>query len=394
MKVAFFLLPHASTLILMVMAIYGCGPSFDLEDNHTTRSGTTDVELVEEVFGMAPDGKTIGLYTLSNVNEVTIQITNYGATVVSIEVPDRSGRLADVALGYDTLDGYLRETNYLGATVGRVAGDIAEGRFTLDGQEYQLVMNRGGNHLHGGIKGFNSVVWDAEPIRETDAAGVKLSYLSVDGEEGYPGNLQTTVIYTLTNSNELRIVYEATTDAATPVNLTNHTYFNLLGQGVHDVLGHELTLHGDFFTPIDENQIPTGELQNVHGTPMDFTTAETIGARIDLRDEQLLIGNGYDHNWVLNKGDRPLALAAEVFEPNSGRFMEFYTTEPGVQFYTGNYLDGGLVGTKGAVYQKHAGFCLEAQHFPDSPNQSNFPSTILRPGGTYTQQTVYKFLTK
>ena len=240
MKVAFFLLPHVSTLILMAMAIYGCGPSFDLEDNQATRPGATDVELVEEVFGLGPDGKTIDLYTLSNGNEVTIQITNYGATVVSIEVPDRNGRLADVALGYDTLDGYLRATNYLGATVGRVAGDIAEGRFTLDGQEYQLVMNRGGNHLHGGIKGFNSVVWDAEPIRETDVAGVKLSYLSVDGEEGYPGNLQTTVIYTLTNSNELRIVYEATTDAATPVNLTNHTYFNLLGQGVHDVLGHEL----------------------------------------------------------------------------------------------------------------------------------------------------------
>lgn len=396
MKILLRLIPIASVLasLITVIVIHGCGTLSNVEDDPAAEAATPRVDVKQEVFGRTPDNKEVDLYTLTNLNGLTVGIATYGAIVVSLEVPDRNGQLADVVLGYDTLQGYLKDTAYLGATVGRVAGDIARARFTLDGREYRLAKTRGENHLHGGIKGFNSVVWDAEPIEQLDAAGVKLSYLSVDGEEGYPGNLRSSVLYMLTNANELRIVYEATTDAPTPVNLTHHSYFNLAGQGVGDILDHELTLYADLFTPIDEGQIPTGELRSVQGTPMDFTTATAIGARIDADDEQVRLGSGYDHNWVLRNVDRSLALAAEVFEPGSGRFMEVYTTEPGVQFYTGNFLDGSLVGKNGKVYEQRYGLCLEAQHFPDSPNQPDFPSTILRPGGIYTQETTYKFSTR
>jgi aldose 1-epimerase len=299
-----------------------------------------------------------------------------------------------VVLGYPTLDGYLKPHPYFGAIVGRVGNRIAKGKFTLEGVTYKLATNDGENHLHGGIKGFDKVVWNAEPVREDSAVGVKFSYLSKDGEEGYPGNLSCAVTYWLTNNNELKIEYQATTDKATPVNLTHHSYFNLAGQGQGDILNHQLEILADRFTPVDKGLIPTGELRSVEGTPMDFRQPHTIGERINSDDEQLKFGLGYDHNWVLNKTSDSLALAARVYEPATGRVMEVRTTEPGLQFYCGNFLDGTLTGKEGRVYKHRYGFCLETQHFPDSPNQPKFPSTILRPGETYNTETVYRFSTK
>jgi len=342
-------------------------------------------------FGTMPDGTQVDLLTLTNVNGLKAQITNYGGIVVSFFAPDRNGNYKDVVLGHDNLDGYLKATPYFGAIVGRYGNRIAKGRFTLDGKEYQLALNNRSNHLHGGLKGFDKVVWKAEPVKTPDAVGVKLTYLSKNGEEGYPGNLEATVTYWLTDSNALRIDYEATTDMATPVNLTHHGYWSLAGQGEGEVLGHELMLNADHFTPVDSTLIPTGEIRAVRGTPMDFTKPTPIGARIDQDDEQLRFGRGYDHNWVLNgKGDG-LSLAASVVEPTTGRVMEVWTTEPGVQFYGGNFLNGTITGKDGKVYKHRYGFCLETQHYPDSPNKPQFPSTILRPRETYAQTTEYRF---
>ncbi len=344
-------------------------------------------------FGKTPDGQEIKLYTLSNARGATAKIMNYGATVVSLEMPDAKGQMADVVLGCDNLDGYLKGVPYFGAVVGRYGNRIAKGKFTLDGQTYTLATNDGANHLHGGVKGFDKVAWGHKPVWKADAVGVELSYLSKDGEEEYPGNLRMTVTYLLTNKNELRIEYVATTDKATPVNLTNHAYFNLTG-AERDILGHKLMLKADRFTPVDKGLIPTGELQPVAGTPMDFTKATPIGERIEADFEQLKAGGGYDHNWVLNRSGRGLSLAAKVTEPTTGRVMEVWTTEPGVQFYAGNFLDGTITGKGGKVYQHRWGFCLETQHYPDSPNQPNFPSTILRPGEKYETTTVYRFSAK
>ena len=342
-------------------------------------------------FGTMPDGTQVDLFTLTNVNGLKAQISNYGGIVVSLFAPDRNGNLRDVVLGYDNLDGYLKTKSYFGATVGRYGNRIAKGRFTLDGKEHQLAINNGPNHLHGGLKGFDKVVWKAEPAKTPDAVGVKLTYLSKDGEEGYPGNVKATVTYWLTNANALRIDYEATTDMATPINLTHHGYWSLAGQGEGEVLGHELMLNADYFTPVDSTLIPTGEIRPVRGTAMDFTKPTPIGARIDQDDEQLRFGRGYDHNWVLNgKGDG-LSLAASVVEPTTGRVMEVWTTEPGVQFYGGNFLNGTITGKDGKVYKHRYGFCLETQHYPDSPNKPQFPSTILRPRETYAQTTEYRF---
>jgi aldose 1-epimerase len=344
-------------------------------------------------FGKTPQGQEVKLYTLRNANGMTAGVMTYGATVVSLHAPDGKGRMKDIVLGYDHLDGYIENNPYFGSIVGRYGNRIAKGKFTLDGVEYTLATNNNENHLHGGIVGFDKVVWDHKPVWKSDGVGVELTYLSKDGEEGYPGNLKSTVTYTLTNKNELRVDYVATTDKATPVNLTHHGYFNLTG-GERDILGHVLMLNADRFTPVDAGLIPTGELQPVKGTPMDFTKATPIGERIDADYEQLKAGGGYDHNWVLNRRGTGLSLAARVTEPTTGRVMEVYTTEPGIQFYAGNFLDGTITGKGGTVYNHRWGFCLETQHYPDSPNQPNFPSTILRPGDRYETTTVYRFLTR
>jgi aldose 1-epimerase len=324
-----------------------------------------------------------------------VGIITYGGIIVTLETPDKNGTIDDITLGFDSLDGYLQDHPYFGAIVGRYGNRIAKARFTLDGKEYSLAVNNGPNALHGGLQGFDKKVWKAETITQDGIPALKLYYLSKDGEEGYPGNLKTTVIYSLNNENELKIEYFAETDKATPLNLTNHAYFNLAGhRQLQSIANHVLTLHADRFTPVDESLIPTGELRNVKGTPMDFTEPKKIGERIDADDEQIRFGGGYDHNFVLNKKGASLTLGGRVHEPTSGRVLEFFTTQPGVQFYTGNFLDGTLKGKGGKVYEHRFGFCLETQHFPDSPNQPNFPTTILKPDETYHHSTVYKFFTE
>ena len=347
------------------------------------------------MFGKMPDGTAVDIYTLRNASGVEARITNYGGIVVSLKVPDRNGKFDDVVLGYDTLDGYLKNNSpYMGALIGRYANRIAKGTFKLNGTAYHLAVNNGANHLHGGIKGFDKVVWTAKPLRVANGAALKLTYLSKDAEENYPGNLTATVIYTLTNANELRIDYSATTDKRTIVNLTSHSYFNLAGQGMGDILKHQLFMNASRFTPTDAGAIPTGELKSVSGTPFDFLKATEIGARIGQDEQQLKFGNGYDHNFVLNKQGKRLTLGARVYEPTTGRVMQVWTTEPGMQFYSGNFLDGSITGKDGRVYQRQYGFCLEAQHYPDSPNEPKFPSVVLNAGPRYTQTTIYKFSAK
>lgn len=342
------------------------------------------------------DFDSIQLFTLKNKAGMTVKATNYGAIITSILVPDRDGALADVALGYDRLEDYTNAVDkpYFGAVVGRYGNRIAGGAFTLDGETYSLLKNNGENHLHGGAIGFDKVVWDAE--YDQAANRLALTYQAKDGEEGYPGNLRVSVTYTLTEDNELIVDYHATTDRATPVNLTQHSYFNLKGEGEGQILDHELMLNASRYTPVDETLIPTGELSPVAGTPFDFTTSKAIGRDIEQDHEQLAFGLGYDHNWVLDKDGQEdgLTLAARVIEPTSGRVLEVRTTQPGVQFYCGNFLDGRLRGKSGRPYLHRGGFCLETQHFPDSPNQPNFPSKILRPGEEYQSRTVFAFSTK
>ena len=340
-------------------------------------------------FGKTPGGQTIQLCTLTNTKGLRARIMNYGATLVSLEVPDRDGNLADVTLGFDTLDGYLGAHPYFGVTVGRYANRIGAAKFVLGGAEYKLAANDGANHLHGGTKGFDKVVWKIEDMAAGGGqAYVRLSYISEDGEEGYPGNLACSVTYALTEDNELKISYEAETDKLTVVNLTNHSYFNLAGQGNGDILDHVIAIGADKFTPVDEGLIPTGEIKDVKGSPMDFTTPMAIGSRI------AQVPGGYDHNYVLNSGSGSMGPAASLYEPTSGRVMEVLTTEPGIQFYTGNFLDGSITGKSGKVYEKHYGFCLETQHFPDSPNKPDFPSVVLNPGQKYTTASIYKFSTR
>lgn len=351
------------------------------------------VPPMSEPFGTTTDGTPVEVYTLRNANGIEARVTNYGGIILSLQVPDRAGHLDDIVLGYDSLAGYLKESPYFGAIVGRYGNRIAGGHFTLDGKTYDLAVNNGANHLHGGIKGFDKVVWKAEPFARAGERGLVLTYTSPSGEEGYPGTLDVRVTYTLTDANELIFDYHATTDQATPINLTQHSYFNLAGAGNGDILGHQVTINADRFTPVDSTLIPTGELRNVAGTPFDFRTPSTIGARIGQTDQQLVFGMGYDHNYVLNRPDTATGPtpAAKVVEPTTGRVMEVLTTEPGMQFYSGNFLDGSLVGKKGAAYKHRYGFAMETQHFPDSPNQPNFPSTILRPGQEYQTRTIYRF---
>ena len=352
--------------------------------------------LVSTASAQVRDFDSIKLYTLENESGMTVRVTNYGAIITSIIVPDRNGKRADVALGYDRVEDYINAVDkpYFGAVVGRYGNRIAKGEFTLDGETYSLLQNNGENHLHGGAIGFDKVVWAVDEYVE--GKSLTLSYLAKDKEEGYPGNLELIIVYTLADDNSLVVDYHATTDKATPINVTQHTYFNLKGEGQGTILDHKLMLNAKTFTPVDESLIPTGEMPAVAGTPFDFTTAKAIGRDIDQQNEQLVFGLGYDHNWILNKGDKEgeLSLAAQVHEPSSGRVMEIYTTEPGIQFYCGNFLDGRLKGKSGKPYVHRGGFCLETQHFPDSPNQPNFPSTILKPGETYESKTVFKFSAK
>lgn len=381
-------------LISICLLPISCGKetASEVESDQTTEKNQMKEEpkmdIQKQPFGQLPDGQQVNLYVLTNGKGFTAKVMTYGATLVSLDIPDRNGDVADITLGCDSIEGYMAASPYFGSTVGRYANRIAKGKFTLEGVEYTLATNNGENHLHGGNKGFDKVLWQAEPLRQDKAVGVKFVYFSKDGEEGYPGNLACAVTYMLTAENELRITYEAETDKATPVNLSHHSYFNLAGQGEGDILAHELMLAADAYTPVDAGLIPTGEIKAVGGTPMDFTTVHTIGERIGQ------VEGGYDHNFVLRSGGRELALAARVRDPKSGRTMEIHTTEPGIQFYSGNFLDGTITGKKGRVYHKHYGFCLEPQHFPDSPNKPNFPSAILSPGEKYSSRTIFKFYTQ
>ena len=349
------------------------------------------VRISRQDFGKTASGEAVALYTLRNKAGISLAAMTYGGAIQKLETPDRAGRMRDIVHGFESLDGYLKEQPYFGALIGRYGNRIGKAHFSLGGKQYKLAGNNNGNSLHGGIKGFDKVVWAAREVPVEGGAALELRYLSKDGEEGYPGNLAVTVVYTLKDSSEFQIDYKATTDKATVLNLTNHTYFNLAGEGT--VLQHQIRLNADRFTPIDSGLIPTGELRPVKGTAFDFTTPHAIGERIDAAGEQIQFGKGYDHNFVLNAGTGPLTLVAEVDEATSGRRLEVWTKEPGVQFYTGNFLDGTLTG-KGRQFVQRSAFCLETQHFPDSPNQPKFPPTVLEPGKTYETSTVWKFSAK
>ena len=360
--------------------------------NLTSGGETPKTGISRTVFGKMLDGRKIYLYTLINKNGIRVEITNYGGKIVRLWIPDRNGKLADVVLGFDELAPYIGPEPHFGTLIGRFGNRIAGGRFTLDGVKYQLPLNRPPNTLHGGMEGFDKKVWEPRELSGISPA-LELTYLSADGEEHFPGNLAAKAVYTLTNDNELRLDYSATTDKPTIVNLTNHSYFNLAGHGNGDILGHQMTIHADQFTPTDSNQIPTGEIRNVDSTPFDFRKPVAIGARIDQDDPQLNYGRGYDHNFVLKHKGHDLVPAALAVEPASGRVMEVLTTQPGVQFYTGNFLDGSHRGKQGKTYPRRSAFCLETQHFPDGPNHPNFPSTVLRPGENYQETAVFRFST-
>jgi aldose 1-epimerase len=365
----------ALTLILLL----GCS----VDDSSTTRSVT------QAPFGTTTGGETVEQFTLVNGHGVEVRAITFGGIITSLRTPDRDGNLDDIVLGFDELDPYLAGSPYFGSIIGRYGNRIAGGRFDLDGATYTLAQNNGPNHLHGGEVGFDKVVWAGEPFENDEGLGVVFTYTSADGEEGYPGTLNVEVTYTLTETDELVVDYRAVTDRATPVNLTQHSYFNLAGRG--DILGHELMIAASAYTPVDSTLIPTGELAPVQDTPFDFRTSTPIGARIDADDAQIHNGLGYDHNWVLDREGEGLELAARVVEPGTGRTLEIYTEEPGLQFYSGNFLDGALTGKGGTIYEHRSGFCLETQHYPDSPNQPSFPSTVLRPGEEYRTRTVMAF---
>ncbi len=362
-----------------------------------SHTGGPDVKAPAQAtpFGKIATGETAQLFSFRNARGIEVRLTNYGGIITSIRTPDRAGRFADIVLGYDDLGGYLRDSPYFGAIVGRYANRIARGRFAVDGTTYTLAVNNGPNSLHGGLRGFDKVVWNAQPFQNQEGQGITLDYTSPDGEEGYPGTLHARVTYTLTPDDRLIVDYQATTDKATPVNLSQHTYWNLAGNATRDILGHVLTINADAITPVDSTLIPTGEIAPVAGTPFDFRTPTAIGARVDQRQNiQIRYGNGYDHNFVLNRGSAtPDALvhAARVVEPSTGRTLDIYTTEPGLQFYSGNFLDGSITGKGGSVYRFRYGLALETQHYPDSPNHPSFPSTVLRPGQQYRSRTVFQF---
>jgi aldose 1-epimerase len=374
---------HRASFVIAALALVSCAPKSPQPTGEFAR-------MTKQSYGKTASGEAVDLYILKNKAGMEAAITNYGGIVVSLTAPDRSGKLADVVLGFDKLDDYLTKNPYFGCIVGRYGNRIAKGRFTLNGTEYRLAVNNGENHLHGGLVGFDKKVWSARDLSTSTDAKLELSYTSKDMEEGYPGNLSVTVTYTLNDDNDLQIDYAATTDKDTVVNLTNHTYFNLAAQG--DVLNHRIQINASNVTPVDKGLIPTGKLGAVKGTALDFTKMETVGARIESKEEQMVFGGGYDHNFVLDKTGAELTMASRVEEPTTGRALEVWTTEPAIQFYTGNFLDGTLSG-KGRTFAKRSGFCLETQHYPDSPNQPNFPTTVLKPGQRYQTTTVWKFRT-
>jgi aldose 1-epimerase len=353
----------------------------------------TQLSLSKKPFGTTPDGSSVEAYTLSN-GTIEVRIITYGGVITSVRVPDKKGETANVVLGFEKPESYFTDSPYFGCITGRYANRIANAKFTLNGAEYKLSANDGAGHLHGGFKGFDKKVWRAKEIKTDKEVGLELSYLSPDGEEGFPGNLTTTVTYTLNASNELSINYKATTDKPTVLTLTNHSYFNLAGEGSGDIFDHELMLNADHYTPVNSAAITTGEIAKVEGTPFDFRTPQRIGERVRSSHEQMVYGRGYDHNWVINRKhpkDGEMLLAARLKEPTSGRVLEVLTTEPGIQFYSGNFINGTLVGTSGRTYRQSDGLCLETQHYPDSPNKPDFPSTVLNPGETYDTTTVFRF---
>lgn len=388
--------PRLSLLPLLLAATLGgaCGSS----SSETPAPAQTPAaapqrsfSMTRSPFGTLPDGQAVEAFTFTNANGVEVKAITYGGIITSLKVPDKAGQLGDVVLGYDALQGYLDKSPFFGTIVGRYGNRIGKGTFTIDGQTYKLPINNGPNHLHGGPQGFDKKVWKAEPFERGDGVGVVFTHTSPDGDMGYPGTLQATVTYTLTNDNTLRFDYEATTDKATHVNLTQHSYFNLAGAGNGDILGHEIEFKADRYTPVDAGLIPTGELAVVEGTPFDFRKATAIGARVDADHPQIKAGGGYDHNMVFTRTGSDLETLVTVHEPTTGRTMRVATTQPGVQFYTGNFLDGTITGKGGKLYGKRAGFCLETQHFPDTPNKPQFPTTLLKPGETYKQSTAYTF---
>jgi aldose 1-epimerase len=377
-------------LVTVGLLVAACGRGANPQ-SQSPAGGVGKAAVTHAPFGQLTDGATVDVFTLTNAGGMEVRTIPYGAIIVSIKVPDRNGRLEDVVLGFDTLDGYANHRTFFGAVVGRYGNRIANGRFTLDGKTYELATNNGPNHLHGGLKGFDKLLWNAQSFDRDGNTGVVYRLTSRAGDEGYPGTLDVRVTYTLTPANELMVEYDATTDQATPINLTQHSFFNLTGEGRNDILDHRLTINADRFTPVDKTLIPTGELAPVAGTPFDFRQPTPIGARISADHEQLHNGTGYDHNWVLNRTRAGLVPAAHLEDPATGRTLAVSTTEPGMQFYSGNFLDGTVSGKSGHVYKQRYGLCLETQHFPDSPNRANFPSPILRAGDRYQSKTVFAF---
>jgi aldose 1-epimerase len=372
-----------SLLIIFELAILAC--STEVKNN---------IIIEKELYGRLPDGREVYSYSLKNRSGSQVNVINYGATITSIVVPDRHGKYEDVVLGYDSLQGYLDDKSFFGSIVGRYGNRIGKGKFKLDGKNYQLTINDGENHLHGGKVGFNKVIWDAKIVEDSIQPSLELTYISPDGEEGYPGKVTITVIYTFTDKNELRIDYKGVTDKTTILNPTQHSYFNLSGSSTNTILDHLLMINSDSITPVDKGLITTGKYTGVSNTSMDFLTPTAIGARINALSEQLLFGKGYDHNWVLRNYTGKVRKIAELYEPKSGRLMTVLTDQPGLQFYSGNFLDGTIKGKKGIIYQHRTGLCLELQCYPDSPNKPNFPSVTLRPGEVYHQTTIYQFSTK
>jgi aldose 1-epimerase len=381
----------AILVTVTLLTLCSCN-SLNKKQSCCKEKGTCNMNITKAPFGNTPAGEQVDVYTLTNSNGLECRIITYGGTCISLKVPDREGKLGDILLGHDSLEGYLNgDTHpYLGSLVGRYGNRIAKGKFTIDGTEYTLATNNNENHLHGGVVGFSHKLWRAEPIEADNGVALKLQTISMDGDEGYPGTLSAQVIYTLTNRNELKIDYEATTDKPTVCNLTNHNYYNFTG-AKRDILDHILMINAEISTPVDAGLIPTGELAPVEGTPFDFSAPKAIGKDINATNQQITYGGGYDHNWILNKKGSEMSLAAEVYEPTTGRIMTILTNEPAIQFYTGNFLDGTIKGKNGTVYEQRFGFCLETQHSPDSPNRPEWPTTTLRPGETYKASTIHKF---